>query len=359
MTKKRSGLESRKEARLSSTYHSPQVDVDIRLNTNESPYSAPLGFIEDVKKAIEDASLNRYPDRNAVDLRQAIADYHSCNVNNVFCANGSNEVIQTLLFSFVSSGDEVVVFEPTYALHSHISKIAGASLIVGERNANFQVDEDEIVKILDRSEPKIIFFCSPNNPTGNLESYEVVKRTLEMFSGIVVVDEAYVQFAEFNFVELLKEYDNLVIIRTFSKTWGLAGLRLGYGLSSSSIAAELFNTVLPYHLNSLTQRIGIAALNYEQEMLERVALMKEDRGNLINGLENMGVEVFPSESNFILFRPNMSPKIVWESLVKKSILIRDCSSWPRLEGCLRVSVGTRLENEVFLTSLAEIIDESK
>lgn len=346
-------------------YHSPQLDVDIRLNTNEAPEPPPTEFTEAVQRAIADVDWHRYPDRAATDLRTALAELHGCDVGQVFCANGSNEVLQTILLAYAGPGRTVATFEPTYAMHSHIARISGAVNVVGERDDNFGLAVDVVADVVERHRPAVTFLCSPNNPTGTVETEESITSVLAMVEavdGLLVVDEAYGQFAPWSATELLSEDRSLVVTRTFSKTWAMAGARLGYLLGPTWLVAELDKVVLPYHLDSVKQRAGLAALSFVDSMEQRVAAIVEERGRLQAALNDLGLVVWPSGANFILFRPPMvgggvTGQQLWERMVERSVLIRNTSSWDRLDGCLRVTIGTKADNDRFLTALTQSLGE--
>ncbi|HLI15284.1 MAG TPA: histidinol-phosphate transaminase [Acidimicrobiales bacterium] len=335
-------------------YHSPQLEVAVRLNTNEAPEPPPRAFVAALAAELGRLELHRYPDRGARALRARLAAAHGLEPGQVFCANGSNEVIQSILLAYAGAGRCAAVFEPTYALHSHIARITGTALATGERGEDFLVTERELARVLGAEPaPAVTFLCSPNNPTGRLEPRATVEAALAAAPGLVVVDEAYGQFAPWSAVDLLASNPHLVVVRTFSKTWSLAGLRLGYALADESVVAALEQVALPYHLDAVKQVAGRLALDFEQEMHARVARLVDERGRLAARLVDLGLEVVPSDANFILFRVrDRDARSVWQALVDRSILVRDVSSWPRLAGFLRVTVGTPAENDAFLAGLA-------
>jgi histidinol-phosphate aminotransferase len=339
-------------------YHSPQLDVPVRLNTNESPYAPPQDFVDAWLGALRQTPLNRYPDRDARDLRAALADQLGQPVDRLFCANGSNEVLQTLLLTFGGAGRTAAVFEPTYALHSHIARITGTAVIVGERTADFTVDPAAARALLAEHRPALVFLCSPNNPTGTVEPADTVKALLDATDGLVVVDEAYGEFAESSAIRLVDDERPLVVARTYSKVWSMAALRLGFCVAPPWVIGELEKVVLPYHLPAPTQLAGVLALRYGGEMDERVALLVREREGLQAELEKVdGVTVFPSGANFVLLRVYGDGHALWQRLVDHGVLVRDFSTWPRLTGCLRVTVGTPEENDAFLAALREAVEE--
>ena len=337
-------------------YHSAQVTVDVRLNTNESPYPPPPAWREAFLAELAEVPFHRYPDRQAIALRTAIGELHGVGPEQVLVGKGSNEVLQATCLAYGGHGRTVAVFEPTYALHSHIARITGTGVAVGERAADFTLDLDEVRRVVAEAAPDITFLTSPNNPTGLIEPRETVEAVLELAPGVVVVDEAYAQFAPWSSMSLLADDRPLVVTRTFSKTWSMAGCRLGYLVGPAAVVAQLERVVLPYHLDAASQVAGRLALRFQGEMEARVAAVVAERERLLAGLARLPVDVWPSAANFVLFRPlSVDGAAVWKGLVERSVLVRDCSSWPRLAGCLRVTVGTPAEDDAFLSALEEVL----
>jgi len=337
-------------------YHSPQVAVDVRLNTNESPFPPPEEWRQALLTELATVAFNRYPDRQAADLRQALGDLHGVGRERVFAANGSNEVLQALCLAFGGSGRTVVVFEPTYALHGHIARITGTEVVVGERAEDFTLDPAEVRRVLVGSDAAITFLCSPNNPTGTVDAASATAQVVAAAPGLVVVDEAYGQFAPRSAVGQVTDEGNLAVVRTFSKTWAMAGVRLGYCVAPARVVAALESVTLPYHLDSAKQIAGRLALDFRSEMEARVTSLVAERDRVAEALGGLAVESWPSGANFILFRPRSHPGAdVWEALVERSVLVRNCADWPRLQGCLRVTVGTADENDAFLAALTEVL----
>lgn len=340
-------------------YHSPQVSVEVRLNTNEAPEPPPAAWVADVARATAEVDWHRYPDRAATELRAAIGRAHGVGPEQVFAANGSNEVLQCLLLTYGGPGRSVGVFEPTYALHSHLARITGTGVLVGERTADFALDPAEVERVVTGGRPTVTFLCSPNNPTGVVEPEGAVRDVLarvEAIDGLLLVDEAYGQFAPWSALTLVDEDAPLCVTRTFSKTWSMAAARLGYLVGPSWLVAELDKVTLPYHLDALKQAAGRLALDHQDEMDRRVATIVEERGRLTDRLADLPVDVWPSGANFILFRPRSGDGDgVWQALVERSVLVRNCASWPRLDGCLRVTIGTPDEDDRFLSALEEIL----
>lgn len=346
----------RDDLRALEGYHSPQVDVPVRLNTNESPEPPPAAWRDEFTRALAAVQWNRYPDRSASALRAAIAALHGVDPAQVFAANGSNEVLQTLLLAYAGPGRVVATFEPTYQLHGHIARLTGACVAEGERAADFRLDLDEVARVLRDSAPHVTFLCSPNNPTGLVEPRANVEHVLGLAPGLLVVDEAYGQFAAWSALELVDDDTPLAVVRTFSKTWSMAAARLGYLVGPRWLVAELDKVTLPYHLDAAKQLAGELAVRHVDEMTERVAHVVGERERVASRLAALAVDVVPSGANFILFRPQALPgRSVWQSLLDRGVLVRDCSGWPRLAECLRVTIGTQAENDAFLGALSDVL----
>ncbi len=353
----------RVDLELFDGYHSAQVPATVRLNANESPFPPPERWRADFGRAVAETEFHRYPDRGAAALRHALGTFHGVAPDEVFCANGSNEALQCLLLAFGGPGRRVVTFEPTYALHAHISRVTGTEVVEGARTDDFTIDGAHAGALVADRRPAVTFLCSPNNPTGRTDPPELVASLLQVAPGLVVVDEAYGQFASTSALDLRRPATGdpgppdgtraLVVARTFSKTWALAGARLGYLIADPAVVAACEQVVLPYHLSTLTQVAGVLALQFADEMRQRVARVSEERGRIAGALGDLAVDSWPSDANFILFRPRAgSGTALWRRLLDHSVLVRDCSSWPGLVDCLRVTVGTPEENDRFLGALA-------
>ncbi len=341
---------------LRQGYHSPQVPVEVRLNTNESPYPPPPEWLEALVAQARNIAFNRYPDRAARGLREALGQWHGVPPEQVFAANGSNEVLQSVCLAYGGAGRKAAMFEPTYALHAHIAHLTGTGLVQGQRRPDFTLDVTAATELLEQEDPAVVFLCSPNNPTGLAEDASTVSSIVAATAGLVVVDEAYGQFASWSALELVAEGVPLAVVRTYSKTWSMAGLRLGYLIGPSEVVKALERVALPYHLDALKQAAGRLALGFSAQMEHRVASVVAERDRLVAALSRMPVQVWPSQANFVLWRPRQRRgQEVWQGLVARSVLVRDTSSWPGLQGCLRTTVGTREENDRFLSALAEVL----
>ena len=349
----------RADIALRKGYHSPQIDVDVRLNTNEAPVAPPAGFHEALHGALDRIAWHRYPDRAAAELRAALAARYGREPGEVFVANGSNEVLQTLLLTYGGPGRTVAYFEPTFAMHGHIAKTVGSTTVEGDRAEDYSLDLVEVERVVAEHQPDVLFLCSPNNPSGMTDPPGTIERVLEIMGdtdGLLVVDEAYGQFADHSAVDLIDDDRPLVVTRTFSKTWAMAGARLGYLLGPSWPVDELDKTVLPYHLDSFKQAAGIAALEFAADMDARVKHIKGERQRMLAALDELPVTTWPSGANFFLFRADgMSGDEMWQALVDRSILVRNCASWPRIAECLRVTVSTPEDNDRFLQAVEEIV----
>jgi histidinol-phosphate aminotransferase len=337
-------------------YHSPQVDVAVRLNTNEAPFPPPAAFGDALAAELSRIAWHRYPDRAATALREALAESHGVSPEQVFAANGSNEVLQTVCLAYGGHGRTAALFSPTYLMHGQIARVAGTEVVVGTRAEDLTLDLAEVEQVVAASAPAVTFVCSPNNPTGTLEDPVTIEAVAGLAPGVVVVDEAYGQFADRSALELVDEDRPIVVTRTFSKTWSMAAARLGYLVGPTWLVAELEKVVLPYHLDTAKQVAGRVALRFGTEMEERVAALVAERRRLVAALAALPVRQWRSDANFVLFRPlHMPGRAVWEGLLDRSVLVRDCSSWPGLDGCLRVTVGTPAEDDAFLSALTEVL----
>lgn len=349
----------REDVAAQEGYFSPMLDVDVRLNANEAPEAPPQAFLDALAAGVAGIEFNRYPDREAVALRAAIGEVHGVGPESIYCANGSNEVLQSLFLAYGGPRRAAALFEPTYAMHSQIARVTGTAVVAGRRDRHFLIEEGELNRVLDEASashgatnPVLTFICSPNNPTGRVEPPSLVHAALRRAPGLVVVDEAYGQFAPSSALEIEGEHPNLVVIRTFSKTWSLAALRLGYAVAAPEVVRALFAVTLPYHLDAMKQLAGRLALEYSDAMQERTRRLVAERQRVVRALAGMAVEVVPSDANFVLFRvENKDAKQVWKELVDRSVLVRDISTIPHLDGYLRVTIGTPEEDDAFLAAL--------
>jgi histidinol-phosphate aminotransferase len=339
-------------------YVSPQQEARYRMNTNESPYEPPDAVMEEVGAELRSARFNRYPDKDAAALLDALAADLGRPKESLWLANGSNEVFLHLFLGFGGPGRTSLTFEPTYSLHTLIPKITGTRTLSQPRDGNFAIDLDRAVDRLRLERPDVVIACSPNNPTGNQEPLTTIEALLEEAPGLVVVDEAYIEFGspEGSALSLLDEHPNLVVTRTFSKAWRLAGVRLGYMLAHPNLIADLARVRLPYHLSSISQAFGIAALRNRDAMLEAVGALAEERDRMAVELQAMGIMSHPSQANFVLFEVD-DPQDTWAGLLERGVLVRNYSGVPGLERCLRVTAGLPEETDAFLSAMGEVVGD--
>ena len=352
-------LPIRDDLRGRTPYGAPQLDVAVRLNTNENSYPLPDDVVEAIGKAVqaELRDLNRYPDRDAMALRTALADYlgHGLTAAQVWAANGSNEVQQQLLQAFGGPGRTALGFGPSYSMHPLLAAGTGTRWIGALRDPDFGLTPAAAVAQLEEHDPDVVFLCSPNNPTGTALDPSVTGAVLAAARGMVIVDEAYAEFARPgtpSAVELLPASSRLVVTRTMSKAFGFAGGRLGYLAADPAVVDAVQLVRLPYHLSALTQAAARAALAQRDALLATVAAIKEQRDRIVGTLRERGHRVADSDANFVLFA--VSPgeasgdqRVVWQRLLDRGVLVRDVG----LAGWLRVTAGTPAETDAFLEAL--------
>jgi histidinol-phosphate aminotransferase len=349
----------RNDLRDLEPYGAPQLDVPVALNTNENPYPPSPELVRAVADAVAAVagSLNRYPDRDAVDLRKDLADYlgHGLTGAQVWAANGSNEVIQQLLQAFGGPGRRALGFEPSYSMHPLIARVTCTEWVPVPRDAtDFSISADRAASAVTEAQPSIVFITSPNNPTGTAMPLDVISSVCSVAPGVVVVDEAYAEFARTgtpSALSLLPQYPGLVVTRTMSKAFAMAGARVGYLAASAEVIAQLLVVRLPYHLSAVTQAVARAALAHAAEPLATVALLRSSRDELVSWLRERGLAVADSDANFVLFGEFDDRRAVWQGLLDRGVLIREVGP-PRW---LRVTVGTPDEMAAFRSALAEVL----
>jgi histidinol-phosphate aminotransferase len=352
-------LPIRADLRGVSPYGAPQIDVPVRLNTNENPYPPPASFVTDLQQAVmtEAQALNRYPDREAVALRTDLAAYAGHAVDGVWAANGSNEILQQLCQAFGGPGRTALGFEPSYSMHPLIAQGTGMRWERADRDADFGLPVSVAVAAIERVRPDIVFLCSPNNPTATALDFDVILAVLDTAPGMVVIDEAYAEFSHrASAVSLLPGRPRLVVTRTMSKAFGFAGGRVGYLAADPAVVDALRLVRLPYHLSALTQVAARVALAHTGELLGAVATINAERDRVAAALAALpGITVPGSDANFMLFGPFPDGRAVWQELLQRGVLVRDFSATRGTEGWLRVTVGTHDENDAFLTALADVL----
>ena len=354
-------LPLREELRGIEPYGAPQLDVPVTLNVNENPYPPSEAVVADVAAAVADATrtLNRYPDREASALREALADYlgHGVTPAQVWAANGSNEVMLQLLQAFGGPGRTAVSFAPTYSMYPEYARDTMTGWVVGHRAEDFSLDTEHAVSVIKEQRPSVVLLPSPNNPTGTALPTDTVvavcAATAEV-GGVVVIDEAYGEFRRSgtpSALELLPTTPNLVVSRTMSKAFALAGARLGYLAASTEIVEALRVVRLPYHLSAVTQAVALAALRHRDELLGRVDDLRAERDRTVAWLRERGHTVADSDANFALFGTFPDRHAVWQGLLDRGVLIRETGP----DGWLRVSIGTPEEMAAFKAALMEVV----
>ena len=357
-----SWLPLRDQLRDQSPYGAPQLDVPVRLNTNENPFGPSKALIKDLERVVSEVGghLNRYPDRDAVQLRRALARYINQSSdttfaeNNIWVANGSNEIIQSIFLAFGGENRIAMGFEPSYSMHPNIARATGTKWYPVARSENFAVDLELAQSEIASKSPTIVFLTTPNNPTGTITSISDIKllaKACADVNALLVIDEAYQEFSnQPSAVTLIQNYPNLIVCRTMSKAFAFAGARLGYLIAHSSVIDAALLVRLPYHLSSATQGLALVALSYAQELLANVALLSNERERMVQELHRIGVKTIASGANFFLFH-TAEPKTLWNELLKRGVLIRDVG----LSGYLRVTVGTPQENDRFIAALSQAL----
>jgi len=347
----------RPELRGLTPYGAPQLDVPVRLNTNENSHPLPDAAVAAVEKALAAAlrDLNRYPDRDAVALREDLAGYlgHGLGVDNLWAANGSNEIQQQLLQAFGGPGRTALGFVPAYSMHPLLCAGTGTTWIPGRRDTDFDLDPASAVAQVREHRPDVVFLCSPNNPTGTALPPDVATAVLDAAPGLVIVDEAYAEFARPgtpSALALLAGRSRLVVTRTMSKAFAFAGGRLGYLAAAPAVVDAVQLVRLPYHLSTLTQAAARAALAQAPLLLSTVDAIKAQRDRIVSELRTMGYRVADSDANFVLFGEFPDQAAAWRALLSRGVLVRDVG----LTGWLRVTAGTTEETDAFLTAVKEI-----
>ncbi len=340
-------------------YGAPQLDVPVRLNVNENPYPPGAEVVADVTAAVAAAAgqLNRYPDREALELRTAVAGYlgHGLGPERIWAANGSNEVMLQLLLAFGGPGRTALSFAPTYSMYPEYARTTSTAWVQGSRtDGGFAVDPVAAVDLVRRVQPSVVLLCSPNNPTGTALDLATVRAVVTASTGVVVVDEAYAEFRREGTpttLALLDEHPRLVVTRTMSKAFAAAGVRVGYAAASPEIVDALRVVRLPYHLSAVTQAAATALLRHAPALLSQVDTLRGERDRLAVELAGRGLQVAESDANFLLFGRFADRHRVWRGLLDRGVLIRETGP----DGWLRVSVGTPADTAAFTTALTEVL----
>jgi histidinol-phosphate aminotransferase len=353
-------LPLRDDLRGKSPYGAPQLAVPVRLNTNENPHPPTKALVDDVVRSVQEVAsdLHRYPDRDAVALRRDLASYLTTQtgtqlgVENLWAANGSNEILQQLLQAFGGPGRSAIGFVPSYSMHPIISDGTRTEWLETARAEDFSLDIDAAVAAVSERKPDVVFIASPNNPSGQSVSLPDLRRLLDVLPGIMIVDEAYGEFSsQPSAVALVREYPTkLIVTRTMSKAFAFAGGRLGYLVATPAVIDAMLLVRLPYHLSSVTQAAARAALRHADDTLGSVAILIAERERVITALTRMGFRVIPSDANFVLFGQFANAPATWQRYLDAGILIRDVG----IPGYLRATTGLADENDAFLKASAQI-----
>jgi histidinol-phosphate aminotransferase len=335
-------------------YSSPLPDVPVRLNTNECPAPMPEAYLAELDRIARQRPLNRYPDPQITELRAELSRHTHHPADGIWCANGSNEVLMQLLQAYGGPGRRAVLFPPTYLLHGRLCWLTRTEVDAIELAPPFELD-DVAVDAAIAAAPHVVFVCSPNNPTGTAQPPERVSAIAEgLPKTLVIVDEAYIEFGGETALPLVAHHPNVAIVRTLSKAFALAGARVGYCLASSEVVEDLMRVRLPYHMSSLTQAAGVAALRRRDDMAPILEAIRAQRERLLRELSALpGVTVYPSHANFVLFVPPRDAGEVWKELVERGVLVRDMTAV--VPGALRVTAGAAEEVDAFVSSIREVL----
>ena len=349
-------LPIRDDLRGQEPYGAPQLDVPVQLNTNENPYPPSPRLVRALADAVGGiaGTLNRYPDRDAVELRKDLADYlgHGLTASQIWAANGSNEIIQQIVQAFGGPGRGALGFEPSYSMHPIITRVANTAWINAQRDDDFGVDPDRAIAVIKEHQPDIVFLTSPNNPTGTALPLPSLEAILQAAPGMVVVDEAYGEFRRTgtpSALSLLPVHPKLIVTRTMSKAFAMAGTRVGYLAADPAVIDALLLVRLPYHLSAVTQVVARTAIAHQEELLSAVDTLREERDRLVSWLRSEDLMVAESDANFVLFGTFEDRHAVWQRVLDRGVLIRETGP----PGWLRVSVGTPGEMASFRTALKE------
>lgn len=334
-------------------YYNPKLNGELRLDTNTNV----LGSNPAAEKYLREHTwdLNGYPNTYSDGLRGALAELYGLETDNIIAGNGSDELLDVVFKTFTNMGDNSVVPVPSYTLYDYFVKLNGGKALEVDLTEDFQLDVDSIVK----QDAKIAIMPSPNNPTGNCFRTKDIEEILSRFNGIVVVDEAYAEYSDNAFVKRVEEFDNLVVLRTFSKAYAMAALRVGYAVTNKKLSDMMICIKIPYSLNMVSEGAAIAAVKDQDFIRKSVAMVREQRPLLDAGLRKLGFETFPSDSNFILARSPIDHKVLVDGLKERGVLIRDFGAKRRTENCIRTTIGTAQNNALLLEKAEEVISKCR
>ena len=329
----------------------------IKLNQNENPFDVPA----DIKRELVDEFLknswNRYPGVFPGDLLQALSSYVRHPMEGIIAGNGSNELMYTILMATVTSGTKVLIPSPSFFLYEKAVRVFEGGVIPVMMNTDLSFNVGEILRAAQKEKPSLIVIVSPNSPTGQSVPFDDVEKILAGTSSLVLVDEAYIEFSDKRSVQpLIEKYDRLIVLRTFSKALSMAGLRVGYLLAQPALCAELLKPKIPFTVNAFSASVAMKLMERKSVIDERVAFIKDQKRLLYDSLRSLKeIEMFPSDTNFLIFRTPQNAGALFQRLLQRNILVRDVSSYPMLERTLRVNAGTENENKAFLSVLKELL----
>lgn len=356
-------LPIRSSLSMLSPYGAPQVQADAALNTNENPFPLSAALTDAISTRISQvaSTLNRYPDRDVLALRRALATYinelssTNFSAEDIWVANGSNEIIQSLFLA--CGGQGAIGFIPSYSMHPLIAKVTSTPWIDGRREDDFSLNIEDVLKQISANHTGLTFITTPNNPTGEAITLTDIERIAQQVTGLLVIDEAYAEFSdEKSAVTLIARYPHIVVIRTMSKAFSFAGARVGYLIAHPRVIEAMMLVRLPYHLSTLTQSAALVALDFKDELLSGVTQLIAERNRVMQALLALGLKVVPSQANFLLFTGfSQSSENLWQLMLDRGVLIRDVG----LSGYLRTTIGTTAENQKFLDALQECLVNKK
>lgn len=349
----------RNDLREFTPYHSPLKEYDIKLDANENPYIHNIDIIEKAKKWLEDCNnLRRYPDTDCNELRDTLAKYWQVNKENVICSVGSDQLIDSILKVFIEPQDKVLMPTPSFSMYKLGTRLNRGIPIEFALNDDFSYDVNKIIELYNKENPKCVFICTPNNPTGNIITANDIEKLLKVIKCPLIIDEAYGEYIEESMIDKVKDHENLIVLKTFSKAYGLAGLRVGYGIASKVMIDAINIVIPPYHLNSLSQFLAKTVIENSDKYSDKIKQIINNRKWLSDNLRNIEyvAKVYPSYANYLLIKVN-DYGIVKE-LEDKKILVRGYGEQGELANCIRITVGTEDENRMLIEAMKHYNNQS-
>jgi histidinol-phosphate aminotransferase len=344
----------REKVKSLKAYQVDSFDCKIKLHANESPYPPEKDITTLIKECADNLEINRYPDPDCNNLKKVISEILEVPSSHLIVGNGSDELIQFILQTFCEPGDTITFPDPTFAMYKIIAQGMGINSSGFPLDENWDFEANQFLEFLEERNSKVVFFSYPNNPTGNCFSAKAIKSIIEQFHGIVVVDEAYYDFSAKTFINEMPNNNNLIVLKSLSKI-GMAGLRVGYGIAQPELIEQFNKVRLPYNSNSLSQLLSEKLLSDFSSIQKQINNIKSERDRVIKSLSEIdGITPYPSDSNFILFRSKMDSEQLFKKLADNDILIRNLGAHPRLSNCLRVTIGTRMDNDKFLEQIRNL-----